>query len=118
MRVQLQGQHLRLRLQEAELHSLLDGGTVENRTVLPDGHTFVQQVRLADAVAWHAEGLTWRIDLHAAAVRAYSARLPTRDGIHVSIVTPEQVMLEVQFDVDVRDSTRQRMPKKPPRSPQ
>lgn len=108
MRVQLQGQHLRLRLQEDELRQLLDGGTVENRTTLPDGRRITQQVHLAQAIAWHAQTMTWRIALPAMDVRAYAGRLPTREGLDYTLATPEGEPLALRFDVDVRDSARRR----------
>ncbi|MDA3914986.1 hypothetical protein [Oleiagrimonas sp.] len=111
MRVQMQDQHLRLRLQEDEFRQLLEGGTVENRTHLPDGQQAVQQVHLADAVAWDAEPSLWRVALPAAELRAYAGRLPTRDGLHFTLSSMDVPDLQLQFDVDVRDSTRTRMPR-------
>jgi len=107
----MQGQHLRLRLQEDELRQLLDGGTVENRTALPDGQQATQQVHLAQALAWHGESRAWRIALPAVDVHGYAKRLPTREGLRYTLDTPHGGTLELQFDVDVRDSTRKRMPR-------
>lgn len=112
MRVQMQEQHLRLRLQEDELRQLLDGGTVENRTTLPDGQHATQQVHLAQSIAWHADAGAWRIALPAVDVHGYARRLPTRDGLRYTLDTPQGGSLELQFDVDVRDSTRKRMPRR------
>lgn len=108
MRVQMQGQHLRFRLQDAEFRRLLGGGTVENRTVLPDGRRIVQRVSLAATAGWHADGSTWRIDVPDAEVRAYGTRLPTREGLHFALPVPGGTALDVQFDVDVRDRARTR----------
>lgn len=111
MRVQMQARSLRLRLQEDELHRLLDGDTVENRTPLPDGRQAVQQVHLARATAWQSEDTTWRIALPVADVADYATRLPTRDGLRYSLDTSDGA-LELQFDVDVRDSVRRRHPRR------
>jgi hypothetical protein len=111
MRVQLEGQTLRLRIDEAELTQMLAGGTAENRTRLPDGRQEVQQVRLADAAGWQRDDAQWRIDLPDADVRALSARLPSRDGLQFSLPTPDGGTLQILFDVDVRDSARKRLHK-------
>jgi hypothetical protein len=111
MRVQLEGQTLRLRIDEAELAQLLAGGVAENRTQLPDGHHEIQQVRLATQPGWQREDARWCIALPDADVRALSARLPSRDGLHVDLPTPHGGMLQILFDVDVRDSARKRLHK-------
>ena len=46
MKVQWQGQSLRLRIDEAELQHLRDGGEVENRSRLPLDDDCVQRLRL------------------------------------------------------------------------
>jgi hypothetical protein len=107
MRVQMEGQTLRLRIDEAELAQLLAGNSAENRTCLPDGCIEIQQLRLAARLEWQRDGATWRI----AQVHALSARLPSREGLHFDLPTPNGATLQIAFDVDVRDSTRRRMHK-------
>lgn len=111
MRVQLEGQSLRLRIDEAELARLLAGGITENRTRLPDGRVETQRLRLASRLGWKREDALWQIDLPEADVRALSERLPSREGLHFDMPGDDGVMLPVMFDVDVRDSTRKRMHK-------
>lgn len=111
MRVQLEGQSLRLRIDEAELAGLLAGGSVENRTASPDGHIHVQQIRLGSSITWQCEGAVWRIGLPEADVRALSERLPSRDGLQFALSTPDGGSLQILFDVDVRDSARKRLHK-------
>jgi hypothetical protein len=111
MRVQMEGQTLRLRIDEAELAQLLAGNSAENRTCLPDGRIEIQQLRLAARMDWQRDGATWRIDLPQAEVLALSARLPSREGLHFDLPTPNDATLQIAFDVDVRDSTRRRMHK-------
>lgn len=101
MRVQQQGQALRLRIDEAELSRLLEGGTVENITRWPDGRVEAQRVALADAALWQRTDDGWRVELPHADVRALAARLPSRDGLAFALDG-----LDVAFDVDVRDSAR------------
>jgi hypothetical protein len=111
MRVQLEAQTLRLRIDEAELAQLLDGAVAENRTQLPDGRTEIQQLHLASQPGWQRDESTWRIALPESEVRALSERLPSREGLHVGLSTPGGGSLQVLFDVDVRDSARRRLPK-------
>jgi hypothetical protein len=111
MRVQLESQTLRLRIDEAELAQMLAGGMAENRTRLPDGRQETQQLRLAGQLGWQRDDAHWRIALPDADVRALSARLPSREGLHFGLATPEGGTLEILFDVDVRDSARKRLSK-------
>lgn len=111
MRVQMEGQTLRLRVDETELARLLSGGFAENRTLLPDGRTEIQRVRVADALAWRREEAIWNIDIPESDVRTLSDRLPSRDGLRFDFHASATHSLEVLFDVDVRDSTRRRLHK-------
>lgn len=111
MRVQLEGQTLRLRIDEAELAQLLAGSVAENRTQLPDGRIEIQQLQLAANPHWQRNDATWLIGLPEWEVRALSERLPSREGLHVELPTPTCGTLQVLFDVDVRDSARRRMHK-------
>lgn len=111
MRVQLEGQSLRLRIDEEELARLLSGSSVDNRTGLPDGHIEMQQLSLAPRIDWQREGTVLHISLPEGDVRALSERLPTRDGLRFSLSTPGGEVLHVMFDVDVRDSVRKRLHK-------
>jgi hypothetical protein len=113
MRVQLEAQTLRLRIDEAELAQLLAGSVAENRTQLPDGRTEIQQLRLASHLNWQRHDATWHIGLPESDVRALSERLPSREGLHFDLSITGGGSLQVLFDVDVRDSTRQRMHKSP-----
>ncbi|KRE89000.1 hypothetical protein ASG87_05455 [Frateuria sp. Soil773] len=108
MRVQQQGQALRLRIDEAELAALLAGGTVENVTRWPDGRDGRQQLALAAQHGWRRNDDGWRMELSDAAVRELAARLPSRAGLSFELAVSGGGALEVLFDVDVRDSVRQR----------
>jgi hypothetical protein len=111
MRVQLEGQTLRLRIDEAELAQLLAGGDAMNRTYLPDGRAEEQHIRLAAQLGWQRNDTHWHIHLPEAEVRALSTRLPSRDGLHFDLPTPDGSNLQLLFDVDVRDSARKRLHK-------
>lgn len=108
MKVQLQEQALRLRIDQAELARLLAGHTVENAVRWPDGRSERQQLALATQHGWRRSDDGWRMDLAESAVRELAARLPSRDGLSFALTAPDGAVLEVLFDVDVRDSVRQR----------
>jgi hypothetical protein len=108
MKVQLQGQSLRLRIDEAELARLLDGATVDNRTSWPDGRAERHELALGNAPGWLRDGDGWRVTLDDAEVRAFASRLPSREGLSLSLPVPGAEPLELLFDVDVRDSVRHR----------
>ncbi|MBD7989105.1 hypothetical protein H9645_13800 [Luteimonas sp. Sa2BVA3] len=109
MKVQLQGQSLRLRIGEDELASLLAGERVDNVTgagagaVLRQGLAMVQ----GDAPTFAADGDGWRFGLPEAAVRDYVARLPCRDALEFTFEGGD-APLALSFEVDVRDSVRRR----------
>ena len=63
MRVQLQGQALRLRIDEEELASLLAGGAVENATRWPDGRVERQRLVLAAQNGWRRSDSDWCVEL-------------------------------------------------------
>lgn len=111
MRVQLEGQSLRLRIDEEELARLLADGSVVNRTGLPDGHIEIQQLSLTPRIEWRREDTIWHICLPESDVRALSQRLPSREGLQFSLSTPGGNVLQILFDVDVRDSARKRLRK-------
>lgn len=108
MKVQLQEQSLRLRIDEAELSRLLDGSPVDNQTRWPDGRTERHQLALGDAPGWRRDDEGWRLTLDETEVRAFAQRLPSRDGLAMVLPVPGDEPLQVLFDVDVRDSVRHR----------
>ena len=111
MKLQFQHQSLRIRLDEAELTQLLSGTSVVNRTVFGPGQAWSQQIRLERASVARLAGDAQHLDilLPYEAVTAYSLRLPCREGI-VFMLDTDGDTLQLQFDVDVRDSVRQRGP--------
>jgi hypothetical protein len=116
MKVQQQGQALRLRIDEAELAQLLAGTAVSNQTQWPDGRVERQWLVLGDGHGWQRDDDGWRMTLDDAEVRALAARLPSRDGLPLSLPVQGGEPLQVVFDVDVRDSVRQRRANKEDRA--
>ena len=114
MKVQLSGQHVRFRIDEAELAQLTSGHQVENRTDLPNASCFVQRVALtrASVVDLRIDAGVLALELPADVLAAHVARLPCRDGLQWRFDLHNGASVEVSFDIDVRDSTRTRMPKR------
>lgn len=107
MKVQLEGQHLRLRIDEDELARLLAGDAIVAQTDFA-GCFRVNASLQADGRALPAlegDAGDWRFILPEDEVRALTARLPTRDGLVWTLSSGPQ-LLELRFDVDVRDSAR------------
>lgn len=109
MKVQLQGQGMRLRIDEAELARLQAGETIGNSTTLP-GVVCLQQLRLGDTAqpAFDGDARTWCLSVPRGDLAAYVARLPCRDGLDYLLPTGADGPLAVSVEVDVRDSARVR----------
>lgn len=112
MKVQLQQQSMRLRVDEEELTRLLAGESVENLTRFGGSGGWGAALSLhAGEQAVLLDGGTFcRLVLPRAAVGTLAERLPSRDGLVFGIALDDDSMLHLQFDVDVRDSVRQRGP--------
>jgi len=111
MKLQIEGQKLRVRIDEDELATLLAGGMLESRTQFATAFALRCALRLAPGtdVALTGTADAWRVDLPDAAVRGHAARLPTREGLRFALPGKgDGDMLELLFDVDVRDSVRRR----------
>ena len=117
MKVQLQGQSLRLRIDEDELARLLAGEAVANGTRAPGavlGH-FVRVVE-GEAPTFAVGQDGWHIGLPDVALRGYVARLPCRDALELALGQGDEA-LALSFEVDVRDSVRRRGPPQRRRDP-
>jgi len=107
MKVQVQDGALRLRLDEAALATLLDGAPVRVAAMLAGRAVFRLEVRLAQGCALAPDGDGWRLQLPVAKLRAYAAALPRREAL-VLAAAGEGGTLRIDFEVDVRDSRKQR----------
>ncbi|MGE8278895.1 MAG: DUF7009 family protein [Stenotrophomonas sp.] len=109
MKIQIQSQRVRLRIDENELANLLAGEAVESRTRMGDLGELVYVLRLHAAAEASVVGTLSATEFHLPRqdIVALQARLPCRDGLSFDIPAPLQD-LQLQFDVDVRDSVRQR----------
>lgn len=110
MKVQLQEQAMRLRLDEAELAQLLAGESVENLTRFGGNGGWGTAVSLhgGDQAVLLDGGTYCRLVLPREAVDGLAGRLPCRDGLGFALYLDDGTTLQLQFDVDVRDSVRQR----------
>lgn len=111
MKLQIEAQKLRVRVDEDELTRLLTGAPVESHTRF--AAAFHMQVTLtlttqADA-SLSGQPQAWLIALPRAAVCEHAASLPNRDGLRFTLAGAcGEPPLELLFDVDVRDSARRR----------
>lgn len=119
MKVQLQGQSLRLRIDEDELARLLDGAVVANETRAAGavlGHFLRVVEGTSPTFAVGSDG--WHIGLPGEGLRDYVDRLPSRDALAFALGEGDAA-LALAFEVDVRDSVRRRGPpaRRHPRKP-
>jgi hypothetical protein len=109
MKLQFDGQQLRVRIDEDELAVLLRGDAVDAATHAGDAFALRLSLQLHAQPQARIDGSAQQCQLHLpeAAVRELAARLPTRDGLQFALpgATPAST-LALLFDVDVRDSAR------------
>jgi hypothetical protein len=111
MKFQIEGQKLRIRIDEDELARLLAGEALETRTGFADAFAIGFAVRTtpADGATFIGQADAWQIGLPDAALREHAARLPTREGLGYTLAGKDAGdTLQLLFDVDVRDSVRHR----------
>lgn len=104
MKLQIEGQALRLRLSENELDTLLEFGQLENRITCPNGRVATRQLALiGDTAETNLRGdlMALHIDLPRAAFADFAAERPRRDGFGFN-----SAGLEISVEVDVRDSRK------------
>ncbi|MNM82537.1 hypothetical protein D3C81_945690 [compost metagenome] len=113
MKIQLQQQSVRLRLDESELAQMLDGATLlaTTRFGVIGNWSMALCLQADDHVSMKAAAEAVLISLPYDSVQALAGRLPCRDGLAWE-VEAGGATLQLQFDVDVRDSVRQRGPRR------
>ena len=115
MKLQIEGQRLRFRVDEAELARLLAGESVVDQTQLDESQILRRRIVLRDIdmahLAWGKDEI--HLDLPQDAVRTYATSLPRRDALSFTLGADiTATALAIDFEVDVRDSVRQRGPRK------
>jgi hypothetical protein len=111
MKLQLEGQHLRVRIDEDELARLLCGKPLDTHTRFAGAFALAVSLSVepTDAASIAGRPDNWNITLPEAAVRELAGRLPTREGLRFLLLGGGvDDALTVVFDVDVRDSVRRR----------
>lgn len=108
MRIQQQGQILRLRISESELARLMKGKTLVESVYWPDGMAEHRHLRLGADFAWQRRPDGWVVTLPESDVVQLVARLPSRQGLEFESPVPGAKALCVVFEVDVRDSVGRR----------
>lgn len=110
MKLQIQEQTLRFRIDESELATLLSEEVLVNTLRLPNGESFVHSLSLVmtERPSLETLALNWRLNLPKAMVEAYVERLPCREALTFTLGNAENQPLTVQFEVDVRDSVKKR----------
>jgi hypothetical protein len=111
LKLQVEGQKLRIRVDEDELARLLAGDGVELRTQFAGAFVIRFVVRATEdgSASFAGQADDWQISLPAADLRVHAGRLPARDGLRYILPGKDSMTpLELLFDVDVRDSVRRR----------
>lgn len=112
MKLQIQGQSLRLRVDEAELAALLAGEVLVNATRFGSapgaGLRQVLQLQSIAEAAFRPAPAEWQIALPEAAVHDYAATLPCRNALRFDLVFADGERLSIAFEVDIRDSLQVR----------
>ena len=110
MKLQIQAQSLRFRIDEKELAHLLADHGISEVTLLPNGERFVQSIKLvvAETARLEITPSLWCLMLPKAATEFYLERLPCRDAMSFVLGKVDEQTLTIHFEVDVRDSVRQR----------
>ncbi len=110
MKIQLQEDQWRLRLDEDELAALCVGETITCRSRLPRGLSISFFLRAHDhtdaTVRGESDG--WHVDVPRAPVVELQSRLPDRDGLSFDLAHDPAVAFRLRLQVDVHDSKRRR----------
>jgi hypothetical protein len=111
MKLQIEGQSLRVRIGEEELAKLMAGEPITSCTRFARAFAMTCTLRLGpgDNARFAGPPDAWSIEVPEAEVREHALRLPTREGLKFILPGGDDgETLELLFDVDVRDSVRQR----------
>ncbi len=108
MKIQLDGQSLRLRIGEDELAHLLGGGNVGTETALSPQTLLRWRLQLYDIAAPSlvADAGVLCVRLPRVAFEAFASARPRRDGLDFDWADTGTGPLRVTVEIDVRDSHR------------
>jgi hypothetical protein len=110
MRVQLENDTIRVRIDEDELAELLGDVALLGSTAFGTVFTMRYAIDATDSASWDLSGHAheWRLEVPRAALADLQSRLPSKDGLTFRIPGHDTVATTVRFDVDVKDSLRRR----------
>lgn len=110
MRVQLENDTVRVRIDEDELAELLGNVALLGSTAFGKAFVMRYSVDATDGDACTLEGNAheWRLKVPMSELSALQSRLPSKDGLVFDIPGHDTVATTVRFDVDVKDSLRRR----------
>jgi len=110
MRVQLENDTIRVRVDEDELAVLLQGGALSGSTAF--GQVFTMRYVVAPIAAsvcgLSGDPSAWRVSVPHADLQALKLSLPSKDGLFFEMPGHDSVVTTLRFDVDVKDSLRRR----------
>lgn len=119
MKIQIEAQQLRFRIDEAELAELLAGRTVDNMTRLPSGQGVLLMRHSVNLTSGQAACSCatghWQLLVPRGLLEEHARQLPRREGLCFTFDADGEradiMALHVTFDIDVRDSARKRFAK-------
>ncbi|KAF1003595.1 MAG: hypothetical protein GAK28_04574 [Luteibacter sp.] len=110
MRVQLENDTIRVRIDEDELGELLDNVALLGSTAFGKAFTMRYAIDATerDACVLDGNAHEWRLEVPRTQLLDLKARLPSKDGLIFDIPGLDTVATKVLFDVDVKDSLKRR----------
>lgn len=110
MRVQLENDTIRVRINEDELIELLDNVALLGSTAFGKAFTMRYAIDATERDACVLAGTAheWRLEVPRVQLLALRERLPSKDGLVFDIPGLNTAATKVLFDVDVKDSLRRR----------
>lgn len=110
MKLQIDGQQWRLRIDEDELARLRDGRALDSVSSLPDGAAFGFSLVLLPVAQAELQrrGESWSFGLPLERVEAYVQQLPCKKGLEFVLPAGAAAEWRLLFEVDVRDSVSRR----------
>lgn len=109
MRVQLEEDTIRVRIDEDELSELLQDIALLGSTAFGRAFTMRYAIDATDnGCILSGTAHEWRMEVPREALLDLQSRLPSKDGLVFDIPGYDTVATTVRFDVDVKDSLRRR----------
>jgi hypothetical protein len=110
MRVQLENDTIRVRIDEDELAELLDNVALMGSTAFGRAFTMRYAIDATNGPACVLDGNAheWRLEVPLAHLAELKARLPAKDGLVYDIPGNDTVATTVVLDVDIKDSLKRR----------